>query len=61
MKARRIAVAAAFLLVFSATVSAGDPPKAKDLVSLEKKLVGVWVGQGGVMDEWFFRRMGHTM
>jgi hypothetical protein len=48
MKAHRAAIAAAFFIVVSSTVPAADPPKATDLVALEKKLVGAWIGQGGV-------------
>jgi hypothetical protein len=46
MKAHRAAVSAAFFIVVSSTVPAADPPKATDLVTLEKKLVGAWIGQG---------------
>ena len=65
MKVHRAVVAAAFFVVVTSTVPAADPPKvdppkATDLVTLEKKLVGAWIGQGGVMGEWFSRLMEPT-
>jgi hypothetical protein len=59
MKAHRAAVAAAFFIVVSSTVpAADDPPKGADLVALEKKLVGVWIGQGGCDGRMVFQADG---
>jgi Type II secretion system (T2SS), protein G len=58
MKAHRVAVAAAFFIVVSSTVPAGDPPEAKDLVALEKKLVGAWIGQGACDGRMVFQADG---
>ena len=58
MKAHRAAVAAAFFIVVSSTVPAADPPKATDLVTLEKKLVGAWIGQGGCDGRMVFQADG---
>jgi hypothetical protein len=58
MIALRAAVAAAFFIVVSSTVPAADPPKATDLVTLEKKLVGAWIGQGGCDGRMVFQADG---
>jgi len=59
MNAHRAAVAAAFFIVVSSTVpAADDPPKATDLVALEKKLVGAWIGQGGCDGRMVFQADG---
>src|SRR5262249_60113004 len=58
MKAHRAAVAAAFFIVVSSTVPAADPQKATDLVTLEKKLVGAWIGQGACDGRMVFQADG---
>jgi hypothetical protein len=58
MKAHRAAVAAALFIVVSSTLPAADPPKAADLVTLEKKLVGAWLGQGGCDGRMVFQADG---
>jgi hypothetical protein len=58
MKAHLAAVAAAFFIVVSSTVAAAVPPKATDLVTLEKKLVGAWIGKGACDGRMVFQADG---
>ena len=58
MKTKWPAFAAILFVGVSSTLTAGDPAKSTDLVALEKKLVGVWIGQGGCDGKMVFQADG---
>jgi hypothetical protein len=58
MKTKWAAFAAILFVGVSTTLTAGDPAKSKDLAALEKKLVGVWIGQGGCDGKMVFQADG---
>ena len=58
MKTKWAAFAAILFVGVSSTLTAGDPAKSNDLAALEKKLVGVWIGQGGCDGKMVFQADG---
>jgi len=58
MKTKWAAFAAILFVGVSTTLTAGDPAKSNDLAALEKKLVGVWIGQGGCDGKMVFQADG---
>ena len=58
MKTKWPAFAAILFVGVSSTLTAGDPAKSTDLAALEKKLVGVWIGQGGCDGKMVFQADG---
>lgn len=58
MKTKWPAFAAILFVGVSTTLTAGDPAKSNDLAALEKKLVGVWIGQGGCDGKMVFQADG---
>lgn len=58
IKTKWAAFAAILFVGVSTTLTAGDPAKSNDLATLEKKLVGVWIGQGGCDGKMVFQADG---
>jgi hypothetical protein len=58
MKTKWAAFAAILFVGVSTTLTAGETAKSNDLAALEKKLVGVWIGQGGCDGKMVFQADG---
>ncbi len=58
MKPKWAAFTAILFFGVSTTLVAGDPTKSNELAALEKRLVGVWIGQGGCDGKMVFQADG---